>query len=268
MNSNNSEKEPNLNNNLDLPSNLTVNKDKDKQTSNINIVSEQKDQVSIDKVVVDLQHSAINTLNLFITVSLAFFISFIYRSIFQPFVEKTNLKYSYSKAEESRIESILAQLMAITRSDRVILFEFHNGDTTKAGRHLNKISATQEITGPGLTRVASRYQGLLISNFHTFLSNLEQQDFLRSAVDSIKDKYCKSHFIEHGVDFLITYGYFEVGIPLAIVQMQFCRNQKEDFDNFDPKEIDRLISELGFLIKREKKTWLGEIFKLFSRRII
>lgn len=229
---------------------------------------EKKEPVSIDTVIRDFQNSAFDTLNVFTVVAFTFFISHLYRNIIQPFVERVSLQHTYSVAEEARIESILAQLMAITKSDRVILFEFHNGDKTKGGRHLNKVSATQEITGPGITRVCSKYQRILISNLHALFAKLEQTNYLKTDVDLIKEAYCQSQFIENGVEFCITKGYFELGVPLAIVQIQYCRNQREGFDQFNSKEIERLISELSFLIKRDKETWLGEMFKLFSRRIV
>lgn len=222
--------------------------------------------INIDRLITDLHASALSTLNILMVVSLAFSVSFLYRRILQPFVQKTNLKYSYSLAEESRIESILAQIMAITRSDRVILFEFHNGETSKGGRHLNKISATQEITGPGLTRISFKYQAVLVSNLHTLLTRLEKEGTITTEVDNIKDPICKSDFIGHGVEYCVTHGYFETGVPLAVIQIQYCRSQREDFDKFETKQIDRLLAELGSLIRREKKTWLGEVFNLFSRK--
>jgi hypothetical protein len=259
-------------NSSEVPANsnqiIKTNKSKEAGENPTVIISEQKEYNNIDKLVVDLQHSVFSTLNLFIVVSLAFFISYVYRQIIQPFVERTNLKYTYSMAEESRIESILAQIMAISKSDRVVLFEFHNGDKSKGGRHLNRVSATQEITGPGLTRISSKYQGLLVSNLHGFLIKLEQEACLYTDVDLIKDNYCKSHFIEHGVEFCITHGFFEAGVPLGTIQIQYCSNQREDFDNFKPAQVDKLLSELESLVRREKKTWLGEVFKLFSRRIV
>lgn len=189
----------------------------------------------------------------------------VYRYAVQPLLDRISLKLSYSWVEEARVESLLSQIMGATRADRVILFEFHNGEVSKGGRHLNKLSATREVTGPGVTRISQEHQGELIGIYSRVIDRLHTDKILKTEVASLPEGVCKSRFIKNGTEYAITRMLCLNEVPISIVQIQFCRSQREDFDKFTLGHTSYLFAELDALICKQQYSWLKNFLKLLPR---
>lgn len=176
----------------------------------------------------------------------------IFKKVLQPFLDKVHLRLSYSWVEESRVDSILSQIMGITRADRVILFEFHNGEISKGGRHLNKMTATKEVTSAGVTKISHQLQGHSIGIYSRVLDTLLKDKIIKTDVKALEEGTCKNQFIKNGVEFCITRMQSLQETPISIVQIQYCKSQREDYDSFNAANLSDLVSELDAIVCKDR----------------
>lgn len=69
---------------------------------------------------------------------------------------------------DAKINDLLTELLKYTKSDRVVLFTYHNGGCDYMGRSFQRMSCTNESVRPGLAPYQQKYQNF----FRTFLMAL------------------------------------------------------------------------------------------------
>ncbi len=162
-----------------------------------------------------------------------------YKKFVQPLLQQFKLNVSYSRADESAIEHAMSQLLAISRCDRVLLFELHHD---RSGRQL--ISATKEVTSPGVTLISGDYQSVLLDSFAPLMSRLMTNSFIRSDIGQIENYQCQSGFVSIGVEYAITKLFLKDNKPVGLLQLHYCRSQRDDFDSFWLLNQDKLLSQI------------------------
>jgi predicted AAA+ superfamily ATPase len=105
--------------------------------------------------------------------------------------------------ETQNNENIYAALQFLLEemcADRAYILQFHNGGYYVSGRSQQKFSCTHEIVQPGISRECLDSQNHIVSNFHTYISELtKDKKFAYTDCGDVPDHVFSSMMENKGV---------------------------------------------------------------------
>lgn len=120
------------------------------------------------------------------------------------------LKFSLSKASEytklqkhTKQNDDVYKALEYTKEkigcDRVVVYEFHNGDVYYSGSSQQKFSNTYEVLAHGISSELKNQQNLRISSFNRFIKPLiDEDDYGFWDINQIEDIITKTFFEDQG----------------------------------------------------------------------
>jgi len=96
------------------------------------------------------------------------------------------------------IHYALRELRRKYNSDRVYIWQFHNGGNFYTTSPMQRASITYERCSEGLERKAEKYQGILISNFTNYIKCTMDNHMFYHDVESIPDFALRALILSHG----------------------------------------------------------------------
>mgnify|MGYP000046862023 FL=1 len=107
-------------------------------------------------------------------------ITTIFSIFLKEFIQARSLKsktcvVNYTKKNEN-VEKAINYLSKALKSDRVYIYEFHNGDHFYSGTHQQKFSCTYESLGAGVSSEALALQDLRVSTFNYFIKSVVNEN--------------------------------------------------------------------------------------------
>lgn len=116
-----------------------------------------------------------------------------------------NKKESYSKSnlmEQIRRDEIvhlaIRDLRRKYNSDRIYIWQFHNGGNFYTSYPMQKTSITYERCSDGLERKSEKYQNMLISNFTGYIKQVIDLKMLYSDMEELEDVLIRSMCQKYG----------------------------------------------------------------------
>jgi hypothetical protein len=83
--------------------------------------------------------------------------------------------------------------------DRVVVYEFHNGDVYYSGSSQQKFSNTYEVVGHGISSELKNQQNLRVSSFNRFIKPLvDSEEYGFDNTEEITDVVIKTFFEDQG----------------------------------------------------------------------
>lgn len=162
------------------------------------------------------------------------------------------------------IYTALDYVMMEMKADRAYILQFHNGGYYMSGRSQQKFSCTHEIVGKGISRECELSKNHIVSNFHTYISQLTTDEkFAYLDLEEVTDHSFKILMDNKGINSIYnipikTLNNTVIGI-LGVDYIKNCASknsigfcsiqQKEDFNEETDvfmKRQARIIS--GYLI--------------------
>ena len=114
-------------------------------------------------------------------------------------------------------------------TDRVVVYEFHNGDIYYSGSSQQKFSNTYELVGDGISSELKHQQNLRVSSFNRFVKPLVDNDCYEfDSLEAIDDVVIRNFFADQG-----THTTYCVPIKLlsgkiiGILGVDFVRREKK-----------------------------------------
>ena len=94
--------------------------------------------------------------------------------------------------------------MDVLNADRVSVYEFHNGESFYSGSHQQKFSCTYEYFKAGVSSEALGQQGLRVSTFNQFVSEIiNEKIFKYSNTQDLENSLLKNWFEDKGVKSIV-----------------------------------------------------------------
>ena len=151
--------------------------------------------------------------------------------------------YQSHKAIQREIKSCVVRAQVISKADRVLLWQIHNGEIYQSQQSRYKVSVTSEEPSRGFERIEEELQDVPIALFHKELSLLEYYKII--SVDLDKELIYKDseseNLSEHWQLFLARYGIvfcYETAVVkdgevVGILSFQYSQNSREQIKQFD-----------------------------------
>jgi hypothetical protein len=141
-------------------------------------------------------------------------------------LEKNKLKKHTVQNED--VYRALQYTLDYLSTDRVVVYEFHNGDIYYSGSSQQKFSNTYELVGDGISSELKHQQNLRVSSFNRFVKPLVDNDYYEfKSLDDVEDVVIRNFFADQG-----TYSTYCVPIKLlsgkiiGILGVDFVRREK------------------------------------------
>ena len=112
-------------------------------------------------------------------------------------LEKGKLRRHTAQNEDvyRALEYTLEHLM----TDRVVVYEFHNGDIYYSGSSQQKFSNTYELVGDGISSELKHQQNLRVSSFNRFVKPLVDNDHYEfDKLEEVNDAVIRNFFADQG----------------------------------------------------------------------
>ncbi len=137
----------------------------------------------------------------------------------------------------------MEQVKELLGADRVLVYEFHNGEHYANGRSALKFSCTYEVYRAGVQPVQSKLNSVPISCVPRFITALLDEEFIKQDnVEEIKDMMPATYELRKNLgvtsyqDLVIKN---KLGEPVGFIAVQWCNGRKMCSDD---KEIYRLAA--------------------------
>lgn len=147
----------------------------------------------------------------------------------------------------------MEQVKEVLNADRVMVFEFHNGEHYANGRSALKFSCTYEVYRVGTTSVQTKLSSIPISCVPHFVTNLLDNEFIKiKDLETIKDDMPASYNIKKDIgvvsfqDLIIRNTENE---PVGFIEVEWCGKHKMITDD---RELYRLATYVEEQILKEK----------------
>lgn len=141
-------------------------------------------------------------------------------------IKKIKKQYFDENSKTDQIRVVLINILKLVQCDRVLLLQFHNGDSFFGNLDQLKVSMTHQITQVEITKI-DNIISLPISILHreleTLKKNSERFEWINKAeAYPLCQKYLDKIGVElYGSKLLIN----KFGIPLGILGLHFCSNE-------------------------------------------
>lgn len=138
--------------------------------------------------------------------------------------KKKTLKEDLESAE--KIMRILHAIEEDYEADRVLVYQFHNGEYFYTGHSIDKMSNTHEVVSKGVSREQVNSSSIFTSPFRSMLRDLlDQNVVVYSDVDLIEDYNSKVFFLERGVQSVVmTLLRDRSDRPVGMLCVEFVKN--------------------------------------------
>jgi len=121
----------------------------------------------------------------------------ILKTYLQAFLEKGKLQKHTVQNED--VYRALEYSRTEIECDRVVVYEFHNGDVYYSGSSQQKFSNTYEVLSEGVSSELKNQQNLRVSSFNRFIKPLVDEDeYGFWDIDQVEDIVTKTFFEDQG----------------------------------------------------------------------
>jgi len=144
--------------------------------------------------------------------------------------------------QDVRVCVLLNLMLERTQASRVLLAQFHNGESLSSGKHFMRISVTHEATAPGVAPLSKYLQNMPLSRLASEIDVL-----VKSKVLYISDheglavrcrQYLRRFGIAHIVQFLVSDGNRPIGV------LAFHYNHPSPPPEIDHKQVEMWVLDL------------------------
>lgn len=148
-----------------------------------------------------------------------------------------------------QVRDFLIELRALIDSDRVKLFQFHNGEYYVSGESVMKLSMTHVSvkTGVSYPEMANvNYSSIPTSYLTRILQSLYKEEFLIIHSQSLEDdQYLKHIFVAHGVKCAVLYPVSNIkGQWIGILMAVWLNDIEPTYDLLDFQSSSAKIGQL------------------------
>ena len=127
-------------------------------------------------------------------------ISLFLKDFLQKKKNQASLSVEKCTIQNANVEKAIRYTLDTVNADRVSVYEFHNGESFYSGSHQQKFSCTYETVKTGVSSEALNLQGLRISTFNQFISEvINNKIFQFSDIKTIKDSLLRNWFENRGI---------------------------------------------------------------------
>lgn len=151
---------------------------------------------------------------------------------FNDIKKNLNVGSKIPKQAKTDVEIIkrMEQIKELLNADRVLVYEFHNGEHYANGRSALKFSCTYEVYRAGIKPVQSKLTSVPISCVPQFISKLLDEEFIKEPnIEHIKDIMPATYGLRKDIG-VTSYQDLVIkntqGEPVGFVAVQWCDGKK------------------------------------------
>jgi len=188
------------------------------------------------------------------TIIIAFILLYLWRAAVRPRMKNISEILDKKQSMSKEINECLSSLRTIVKSDRAILGQFHNGTYWVSGVPWMSITATHEVTAPGVSPISGDILSIPIERLETELRSLMEKDIL--VIDYYKaPQGCNRYLYSIGCSRIVeSLVYSGKGKPIGIVSLQYNWNTKlPNIGDEQVKELKQTIAVLGSVMVDQSK---------------
>jgi hypothetical protein len=131
-------------------------------------------------------------------------ISLFLKDFLQKKKNQASLSVEKCTIQNTNVEKAIRYTLDVLNADRVSVYEFHNGESFYSGSHQQKFSCTYEYFKAGVSSEALGQQGLRVSTFNQFVSQIiNEKIFKYSNTQNLDDSLLKNWFEDKGVKSIV-----------------------------------------------------------------
>lgn len=177
-------------------------------------------------------------------------LSLFLKDFLQKRKDKSNLSVEKCTIQNTNVEKAIRYTLDVLNADRVSVYEFHNGESFYSGSHQQKFSCTYEYFKAGVSSEALGQQGLRVSTFNQFVSQIiNEKIFKYSNTQDLDDSLLKNWFEDKGVKSIVAIPIITLNKNIiGMISVESTTNNK----TLTEKEIKFLIEQskiiCGYLI--------------------
>lgn len=128
-----------------------------------------------------------------------------------------------------KVDGVISKLMKDTGADRAYVFQFHNGTLFYTGAHILKMSNTNEVALPGISREQLNHQNIITDPYRFLINGLFDNEINECLdVDVLDDFNCSILMENRGVkSFAMRLMIDRNKRALGFVGVDFVKDNKE-----------------------------------------
>ncbi len=177
---------------------------------------------------------------------------------FNDIKNNLNVGSKIPKQSKTDMEIIkrMEQVKEILNADRVLVYEFHNGEHYANGRSALKFSCTYEVYRTGIESVQSKLSSIPISCVPQFISKLLEEEFIKETdVEHIRDKMPATYGLSKDINItsyqnlVIRNGKEE---PVGFLAVHWCNGQQMTYNDRELYRLGAFIEE-HIITENDKK---------------
>lgn len=166
------------------------------------------------------------------------------------------------------IYECLSSIRTIAKAERAILGQFHNGIYWASGLPWLQITATHEVTAPGVTKVSKDIKSIPIERLGKEIKSMMETDIIIVDIKDAPegcDRYLHSIGCNRILEALV---YSGKGKPIGILSVQYNRQSNlPDLNKEEREEIVQAIAVLGSVMNENpKRSFLKKISSLVDKK--
>ena len=159
----------------------------------------------------------------------------------------------------SVINILLDRVLLKTRSDRVYVFEFHNGITSMGGLPFTKMSNTYEALNEGTASELHARENMPMSLYSSFMDGITCNDYIGLDIDDRRDAYSKLIYetlVTRKVKVTLRAKITDINKRIiGYVGLDYCREKPSD---------ETLAQSIGILL--DTATELGALLTVHNKK--
>lgn len=150
---------------------------------------------------------------------------------------------------DSKIQSILKEILLKTDADRVFVMEFHNGNNNTSGLPFIYGELTYEVEAAGIASVADDYNNLNLSRF-TFPTYLESKQMWIGEIEELAnvDTRLSKRLSSNDVTYFAIIRLHGLNNPLGYMGISYCNGKTHDDSTELEMEMVRAGQQLSSLL--------------------
>lgn len=168
---------------------------------------------------------------------------------FKEIKNNLNVGSKVPKQAKTDIEIIrrMEQVKELLNADRVLVYEFHNGEHYANGRSALKFSCTYEVYRAGITPIQTKVSAVPISCVPHFITQLLDEEFIKQVnIENIKDKMPATYQLRKSLS-ITSYQDLVIkntkGEPVGFIAVQWCDGKKMCSDDKELYKLAAFVEE-------------------------
>ena len=168
---------------------------------------------------------------------------------FKEIKNNLNVGSKVPKQAKTDIEIIrrMEQVKELLNADRVLVYEFHNGEHYANGRSALKFSCTYEVCRAGVTQIQTKLSAVPISCVPHFITQLLDEEFIKQVnIENIKEKMPATYQLRKSLN-ITSYQDLVIknakGEPVGFIAVQWCDNKKMCSDDKELYKLAAFVEE-------------------------